>query len=201
MDVAEARSFLRVGKKVRIYRGHLYGCDLYVLGDYGPGCGGCDTIQPFDMIIPYMKDIFQLSENPTLLVYEGLLISHSIGSIGEFVKPMGRRHIMAFLDTSLNTCLERVRERRREKGNLTPLDPANTIKDHASVGRCAFRAVDQGFRVEILPHKDAIARSLELLHELSRLVHPALLDQGTGGNTGKEGSGGTAPLDDRPNPA
>jgi hypothetical protein len=175
LDVSGAVPCEYHGKKVRMYRGEFQGSDLYVLGDYRGICGGCDTIQPFADILPLITYVMNKTV-PSILVYEGLLISHSIGSIGDLVKPYGQRHVMGFLDTPLEVCLERVKGRRLERGQLAPLNPENTTKDHASVARCHARASQQGFHTVSINHEDAISQSLGILHGLSEVINPAVLD-------------------------
>jgi len=165
-----------------MYKGRMLDCDLFILGDYRGVCGGCDTIQPFADILPMITEVMSRT-TPTLLVYEGLLISHSIGSIGELVKPYGDRHVMGFLDTPLEVCLDRVKHRRLERGQLAPLNPENTTKDHASVARCHARASQQGFNTVSINHENAISQSLGILHGLSEVVHASVLDSRAGIDT------------------
>jgi hypothetical protein len=168
-----------------MYRGEIFDCELFVLGDYRGQCGGCDTIQPYDHILPLISWVMERQE-PSLLVYEGLLISHSIGRIGELVKPYGARHVMGFLDTPLDVCLERVRSRRLERGQLAPLNPENTTKDHNAVHRCRLRAEQQGFTVRTIDHTSAISQSLEILRDLSESVLSPVLDNGKRKDPGTE---------------
>jgi hypothetical protein len=185
MDVARVEPYKLHGKKIRMYRGEFQSTELFVLGDYRGQCGGCDTIQPFKDILPLISMVMERTE-PSVLVYEGLLISHSIGTIGELVKPYGHRHVMAFLDTPLEVCLERVKSRRLERGQLAPLNPENTTKDHGSVARCKERALQQGFTVRTLRHEDAISQSLEILSGLCQYVRATPLDTGARKDTGLE---------------
>jgi hypothetical protein len=158
-------------------------------------CGGCDTIQPFASILPMIEEVMGM-KSPSLLVYEGLLISHSIGTIGELVKPYGDRHVMGFLDTPLEICLDRVKNRRLERGQLAPLNPENTTKDHASVARCHARASQQGFNTVSINHENAIEQSLGILHGLSEVVNAAHMDSRTGGNPHPKGCADASPAVD-----
>lgn len=194
LDVSGATPYKLHRNKVRMYRGEFQGVELFVLGDYRGQCGGCDTIQPYADILPLISYVMERTE-PSLLVYEGLLISHSLGTIGELVKPYGHRHIMAFLDTPLNVCLDRVKSRRLERGQLAPLNPANTTKDHGSVARCKERAQAQGFTVRTIRHDESISQSLEILSGLSQYVKSAVLDSRARKDPGTEGLWGSPPVD------
>lgn len=193
LEESKAEPHFWVKNKVQVYLGELFGCDLVLLGDYRKACGGCDTIQPFADILPLIKH--NLDQPRTLLVYEGLMISHSIGSIGELVFPYGNRHVMGFLDTPLELCLERINERRRARGQMSPVNPDNTTKDHRSVANCYHRALRFGLDARIIPHKDAINESFRILHELSELEYSPLLDSGKGEHQDPKGQRGTEAVD------
>lgn len=153
--------------------------ELYVLGSYEANCGGCDTIQPFDEIPALIKE-YMSHPHPTILVYEGLLISHSIGRIGELVKQYGRRHIMAFLDTPLEVCLQRVDARRAERGVGPLLDNTNIVKDYKAVQRARERAIQMGFHVADINHAAPFNQVEALLESLHQLALAPEMDNGTG---------------------
>lgn len=101
---------------------------LYVLGPYTNTCGGLDAIGKFDRHIELFNEYAPLGH----LIYEGMPQSGFYGRIGEASEVYGENHIFAFMDTPIDTCIDRVAQRRKEKGNLTPLDPKNTVlKDKA----------------------------------------------------------------------
>lgn len=151
---------------------------VVVIGNYANACGGCDGIQPYARLLEVIE--YYMTPERTalqvLLIYEGLLISHSIGSIGELVRKHGRRHVMAFLDTPLDTCLDRIQLRRDERGDTRPFNPANTIKDYKAVQQCRKRAIHGGFRVENIPHLNPIETSLEIIDELYQLACTGQVD-------------------------
>lgn len=151
----------RGGKKVRAYSGTLWenGGGVVVLGDYGEGrtAGGCDTI-------PSIQETAELVDQygrqaGTLVVLEGLLLSHSWGALGEYIHPIwGERYINAFLDTPVDTCLERVLYRRAGRGDETTADreakiEKNVREDYHRVDLCWERVSARGGVRLRLPHQ------------------------------------------------
>jgi hypothetical protein len=179
-----AQPIIRVGNKNRIYKGTLYGVPFYFLGDYTVVCGGCDTIESVHLAADLINQVMNFGGGG-ILIYEGLMISHMIGTVGAAVKGYGKRHTMAFLDTPLDTCLARVEERRSHKNNPKPFNPANTIKDWRAVDRCKHNAIQQGFQVITLDHKRAIPQAEEYIHGLCELSRAGEVDPGA-----RKGEGG-----------
>jgi hypothetical protein len=62
-------------------------------------------------------------------------------------KKFNDHHVMAFLDTPLKACINRVERRRKERGDYRPFNPANVTGDHAAVAKAKFNAQKQGFNV------------------------------------------------------
>jgi hypothetical protein len=148
---------------------------LYIMGSYESTCGGCDTIDSVHKVAELLEEVMD-HPGPGLLVYEGLMISHMIGTVGGVAYRYGKRHTMAFLDTPLQVCLDRVQARRDARGATARFNPTNTIKDHANVLRCRKNAIHGGFHVVDLIHTDAVEQSMRILHELSTLSSAAHLD-------------------------
>lgn len=152
----------RTKAKPEAYAGTLAGRSVAVLGSYETACGGMDTVtdirEAAEIIVRYAKN-----KKYDIVFYEGLFISHMIGTVGKAVKPFGDRVTLAFLDTPLETCIERVVQRRREKGNDRPFDPKNVVKDFGAVRNCRQNCIDQGFHVVDLDHHDAIKKVLSTL--------------------------------------
>src|SRR5690554_107408 len=86
---------------------------LYVIGSYETACGGCDGIQPYADIWPRVEKFAALGH----VLFEGALVSSSYGNIGRSSEAYGDQFIFAFMDTPLNTCINRIVERRLARGN------------------------------------------------------------------------------------
>jgi shikimate kinase len=136
---------------------------VYIVGPYATACGGCDAIQPYDLIWPRVLEYSKKGH----VVFEGALISTSVGSIGE---AMAKRKdcVVLYLDTPVEVCIERVQARRAKKGDTRPLNPKNTISKHAAIARTKDRLEALGVRCELLNHKKAYKQFLEVLLEGSK---------------------------------
>jgi len=95
---------------------------VYVLGPYNLECGGCDAVQPYDLIL----DLIQKYAAKGHVIFEGVIVSSSYGRVGRLLEEWGQDSVMLFLDTTLEICLERVMARRLERGDERPFNPTNT---------------------------------------------------------------------------
>ncbi len=168
------------GRKVEVYKGELFVghdrdfVDTYVLGDYSEGrsAGGCDTIPSVQEVIEHLEAYG--SRPNSIVVFEGLLLAHSWGAVGEYCHPRwGERYINAFLDTPEDLCIERVRLRRSKRGQGTEGDRAAKIEknirdDYYRVQLCYDRVVARGgVRVDI-PHEDACGAFYKLVRRTAK---------------------------------
>lgn len=153
---------LGVGKKPDGYRVDISWLDrpLYIVGPYETACGGCDAIQPYQLIWPRVVDY----EAKGHVVFEGALVSSSYGTIGEASEGYGDQVVFAFLDTPVQTCVERILERRAKKGTAKPFDPKITVQKHKNVLRSIVRIRDEiGRRTVIIDHKRATSQIAGIL--------------------------------------
>lgn len=97
---------------------------LYVLGPYVNKCGGMDGVTSVERQIELIEKYVEEGH----VLYEGLLLSTYYGRLGAITEKWGNRHIFAFLNTPIDTCIARVKLRRAEAGNLKPLNEDNTRK-------------------------------------------------------------------------
>jgi len=155
-----------IAKKPLVYRGRLFDKPFYILGSYVTQCGGCDTIPSVSIVAKLLTDLRNSGEDG-IVFYEGLMISHMIGTVGNTVKDWGKDHIMGFLDTPVETCIARVKARRLEKGNFKPFDPNKTlVKDYSAVRAARKNAIRGGFVVEDIDHMNALQNVVKLLGEM-----------------------------------
>lgn len=155
--------------KVRVYKAEMAKTDIYVLGDYNPerSAGGCDTIPTVQETIDLIE---RYGSRPySLVVFEGLLLAHSWGALGEYVHPRwGERYINAFLDTPVETCIQRVTQRRAGKGRETEGDRAAKIEknirdDYYRVELCHKRVIARGGVLVDIDHKKAKRQFIKLV--------------------------------------
>lgn len=96
---------------------------VYVLGSYENTCGGMDSVPTSDQQIALIHKYAAIGH----VVYEGLLMSTYYGKLGEVVHhTYGSSHVWAFMDTPIQVCIDRVKKRRLEAGNVKPLNEDNT---------------------------------------------------------------------------
>lgn len=95
---------------------------VFVLGPYENTCGGMDGV-------PTQREQIDLIEKYAALghvIYEGLLMSTFYGGLGLAMEKYGKDHVWAFLDTPIEICIDRIKQRRLAAGNLKPLNESNT---------------------------------------------------------------------------
>jgi len=123
------------------------GRNLAVLGPYHTACGGCDAVQPYVTILDLLAEAAGHGYDVLL---EGALVSSSYGSVGHAMNEHAPDSVFAFLDTPLQTCLDRIKARRAAKGNHEPLDPKNTTVKFDNVARTKTQMAKLGSSVRIV---------------------------------------------------
>lgn len=105
-------------RKPEAYLLQLPGIDkpLFVLGPYETDCGGCDSIQPYDLILEFIESY--AAEGHVL--FEGAIVSSSYGRVGRLMEKWGTDACMLFLTTPLDECIRRVNSRRKVGVSSTP---------------------------------------------------------------------------------
>ena len=139
---------------------------IFVLGSYATVCGGCDTIPSVKIVAQALRDL-DASYNGGICVFEGLMISHMIGTVGEAQKELGvERHWRAYLDTELSQCLENVLARRKARGQTKPFNPANTQADWPRVRQSRSNWITQGGTAVNISYENAWSDFLTNLWDL-----------------------------------
>lgn len=137
---------------------------LYVVGPYATACGGCDAVQPYDLIWPRVERYAKLGH----VLFEGALISVSVGSIGLAMAKRKKECVILYLDTPVEVCLARIAARREKKGgNPPPLNPKNTQLKHLATERTRPKMEALGVHCVTLNYKKAARQLVEVLHETS----------------------------------
>lgn len=153
-------------KKPTVYEGRWGDIPVFFLGSYETTCGGCDTI-PSVTIVAELMEYLDNAYSDGVLLFEGLMISHMVGTVGNMQVKLGvERNVRAFLDTPLDVCLARVQARRDAAGNTKPFNPANTIKDHPRVIACRANCEKVGIKTYSIEHNNAYASVNNIFQEL-----------------------------------
>ncbi len=133
--------------------------DCCVVGKYESACGGCDAIKSQEEVIARLT-FFR--SNPEVygyrLILEGILVAHTYERYAKLADEIGREnYTFMFLDTPLETCIERVRKRRIRQGNHKGYLPENLTKDHQVIQvRLPQRFKDAGYQTTIIDHRDPV---------------------------------------------
>jgi hypothetical protein len=124
---------------------------LFIVGPYLTACGGCDAIQPYDLIWPRVEAYARQGD----VFFEGALVSSSVGNIG---RAMAQRKdcVVGFINTPLQTCLARIQKRREKKGDLRPLNPLNTTVKYEGIQRSRPQLEALGLRCVTINHHRAL---------------------------------------------
>lgn len=182
LEESKAKPILYMGKKVRAYKGELDGYPLYVMGSYETACGGCDTISTVKEVADLLRLLmtndddpacFDVSPEPGIVFFEGLMISHMIGTVGEMQVILGMDYnILAFLDTPVEKCIEHVMTRRMLRKDERPFDPRNVIADHPRVHQSRANAERKGYVTVGVPWLEAPLWVRQSMFNLHRGVGP-----------------------------
>lgn len=166
MSNAEPIEWTNEGRKVTAYEGHLYGIPLRFLGSYEAVCGGCDTIPKVSIVADLLRGHSD-SMDRGLIVYEGLMISHMLGTVGEAQQDLGlENNVRAYLDTPLSVCLERVQARRMNRGDHRPFNPNNTTVDWERVHKSRRRAELFNFNTRTIDYLNPINSTFKIIQEM-----------------------------------
>lgn len=156
--------------KPKAYGGTYKGVPIAILGSYETVCGGMDTITDIndarDLIVQYGQD-----ERFPIVFYEGLFISHCLGTVAKGIDEAGLRDRlhMAYLDTPLAVSLERVHKRRAERGITSPFKEQNVIDDFQRVNEWNFaKARREGWNAYYIDHTNAIKEVDKILSKAAR---------------------------------
>lgn len=133
---------------------------VYVLGGYEIPSGGCDLIQPYDLILDLLRKYAAKGH----VVFEGVLVSSSYGRVGTLMEEWGQEAVMGFLDTSLEQCIRNVEGRRKERGDLRPFNPENLTTKYNQIVKNKVKIAEAGkLRVETLNFDKGLEQTLVIL--------------------------------------
>ena len=124
-------------KKPMYYETAKGGLKIYVLGHYESPCGGCDTIGSASKVFELALSLLAFRPDSVILC-EGLLLSEDT----KWSLQMPELRVV-FLHTNIETCLERVRQRRAAVGNEKPLSEKNTRNRLAVIERARVKLVEE----------------------------------------------------------
>lgn len=164
--IAEGKGLPRFGllgpKKPEVYelRFPKIKKPVYVLGPYLTQTGGCDCVQPYDLILELIEKYGPKGH----VVFEGVIVSSSYGRVGRLMESYGQQAVMAFLTTSLEECIKNVQKRRGERLDARELNPKNLTSKFNSIAKSKIKITAEGkVRVVDLDPYKGTGPILELL--------------------------------------
>lgn len=126
---------------------------LAILGSYQNNCGGMDTY-PSDA--PSIIKLIEGYRDVSHVFFEGLLLSTYFGTVGKHCAQYGDDFIMAFMDTPIAVCLDRIVQRRQQQGSTNKFNPQNTVDKFNTIMRLRDTAKRNGRRVVDIDHTNPI---------------------------------------------
>lgn len=136
---------------------------LFVIGKYDNICGGTDAIKTQAEIAEKILKAHPLGH----VLYEGALVSAS-GMGGQVTQAIHHTgcDVYAFLDTSQELCIERVKVRRLAAGNEKEFNPHNLIQKFESVVACYKNLKAEGsYDVRLINHHNTHFDILNIIRE------------------------------------
>lgn len=127
---------------------------LWILGPYEAICGGLDALDS-DTCVELIARYGATGDN---VFYESMIASGFYGRMGRLSEQWGDDHIFAFMTTPIEECIRRTEERRRDRGDMRPLDPINVIDKDTAMWRLWRRLDALGrFKVKVQTYEDVYA--------------------------------------------
>jgi hypothetical protein len=118
---------------------------LFVLGHYEIPCGGGDTVSNRDEAFAMLREARDAGAD---ILFEGLVYSDEVRRTVELYRDHSGAVVL--LDTPVETCIERIKERRATAGNAKPLNEETTRQRVASIERACERLEQQNITVRRL---------------------------------------------------
>lgn len=137
---------------------------VYVLGSYHTISGGCDQVQPYQLILELIEKYAAKGH----VLFEGVIVSSSYGRVGRLLEKWGQEAVMAFLTTSLEDCLKNVQKRRNARDDAREFNPKNTTSKYNQILKSRTTIAEAGkLRVVDIDPNKGVAQVLSLLREAS----------------------------------
>lgn len=144
------------------------------IGSYERGCGGMDTIPNFAL---QQKAIWRAhrwegmtDDPPKHVLCEGVLCSTVFGSWYDFFNQFDRSEVLiAYLDTPLELCLERIRERQKVSGRAEREIKTELVANKMRMIQSTQQKFNRhGFQTVTLNHNYAAMNLRKILQQLEK---------------------------------
>lgn len=127
------------------YAIHIAGFEapVIVLGSYQNNCGGMDTVDSAEKAM----ELVEYYSKEGHVFHEGLLQSTYYGKMGIDSQRYGERYVYAFLNTPIDVCLARIKDRREKNQSTNKFNPQLTIDKWNTINRLRERVKAMGHSV------------------------------------------------------
>lgn len=171
IDRLGKQSNLRVNGKEAGYRCKYEDGSLFVLGKYKTAvCGGLDSSFSYGGAADDLLLCIDKLAPQGHVVCEGVIAitSYGFGRVTRFATKLrrkGHRMIFARIDTPAEVCVERVKQRRLEAGNMKPFNPEGLLHKYESILKSQEKLSQAGYDARILPHEEPLQTLLRWFEE------------------------------------
>jgi thymidylate kinase len=136
------------------------GKPLYIPGHYRIACGGCDTISKIDDVYDMVKVQYRTGHD---VLFEGLMVGEDARRAIELSLEVNDFFVID-LNTPLDVCVERIKQRRAARGNDKPLNEKNTRGRAKGYITRRARMLAAGVKLEVLDADAAFEKVRQLLN-------------------------------------
>lgn len=120
--------------------------NLCVLGRYDKRGSGVDNIKGSDRLQAFMKK--KLCNHNVML--EGVIISHVFARWNDMASSKDWNYRFFHINTDLEVCIDRVKQRRLERGDKRPFKPDNVIRFSKQTSKTIGKLKEEGRWVMVL---------------------------------------------------
>lgn len=177
IDLLQYRKQIKSGFKNKWVEGWGGRTDFIAVGSYKQGCGGLDTVPSFDLQQRAIRVAHEWKREsgadlsgarPRFIVAEGVLASTVFGSWGNFFAGFNKDEVLiAYLDTPLEVCLERITARQiAAKGEAREIKVDQVADKIKAIEATRKRFDAAGFTTILLDHTRPAADLISHLHDL-----------------------------------
>ncbi len=147
--------------KIMGYCGYLNNKKTVIIGSYASPTGGCDNIPNLQMVF---QDVEEFARQGIDVLFEGLLVSRSKGRLLRLYHQFNPRNLFVYyLVTPLEDCIEGINQRRRERGELEPVNRQRTEETFNRVKKIVGDLKALGVPVYFVTRDEVVERILEQL--------------------------------------
>lgn len=119
--------------------------DIAIIGSYKNTCGGCDGIKTQDEICSRIKKYSKKRH----VIFEGVIVSTIFQRYCNLAKTLKSNYIVVHLNTSLDTCINRIIKRRKKAGrvDLEGFNKTLVADKYSSIDRACNKFKNEGVQV------------------------------------------------------